>query len=298
MGYDEWKASRKERVDTFLCLFEEAMQKNRVGLKFLSGIIEENPDRVRIGHENLIIIGDLASYCLPLKELVGIFTNPYTIHGYGMPRVEIHPKWKWIRNHKNACIQSQSDQEKPATDSLASLVLALLDDKTLFLQEDQNPFRKSLIELYGFVPSPISESISEYCRGLGATFDLGAAEIEIPGTHGFVWYVGTCDPEVRSFTISSSYRGGPRRIHAEDTWDHNLFSSSDPEDLIEHLSLAPGSMIQTENWSRFLQSKRFAVSVASHFSPLSKLIGDPEFLVHLQDNYSDWEDDDSTEVEG
>ena len=107
MGYDEWKASRKERVDTFLWLFEEAMRKNRVGLEFLSGIIEENPDRVRVGHENLIIIGDLASYCLPLTELVGIFTNPYTIRGYGMPSVEIHPKWKWIHNHKSASYRAR-----------------------------------------------------------------------------------------------------------------------------------------------------------------------------------------------
>ena len=298
MVYAEWKESRKERVDTFLSLFEEAMSKNRIGLEFLSGIIEENPDRVRVGHENLIIIGELASYCIPVEELVGNFTNPYTFRGSGMPTVEVHPKGKWIREHRNACIQSQSDQEKPATDSLASLVLALLDDHKLFLQEGQRPFRQSLIELYGYIESPISWSLFQYCEGLGGYFDPSKGEIEVPGTHGFIWYVNTCDPEVRDFTISSSYRGGPRRIHAEDSRDHHLFSGIDPNELITHLSRAPGCMAQIDNWDRLLGSKKFAVSVASHFSPLRKMIGDPESVAFLQKQYSDWKEDDSTEVEG
>ena len=39
MTYAEWKALRSQRSQDFLSLFDEALEKNRVGLGFLKGIM-------------------------------------------------------------------------------------------------------------------------------------------------------------------------------------------------------------------------------------------------------------------
>lgn len=282
LTYAEWKALRSQRSQDFLSLFDEALEKNRVGLGFLRGIMEENPDRVRIGHENLLVIGDLASYCVPVSELIGTFTNPYTIVGSGMPQVEIHPKWKWVGNNEYACIQSGADREKPATDSLASLVLALLDDKSLF--HDENNLRTALIRTYGFEISPISEVLSEFIESKGGSLAPNLSQITVEGTHGFVWYLEGGDPEARSFQLSSSYKGGPRRIHSEDVWDdlHN----KNIEDWIELLSSSPASMLDFDDYHTLLMSKSTTMSIAKHFAPLRRALSYTGFLESINDRYN------------
>ncbi len=276
MRQEEWKEGRAERMDTFVRMIESSLEKNRVGLEFLSGIMRENPERVRIGRENILIMGNLASYCIPLEELVDIFNNPFTTSGHGMPSVEVHPKWKWLRNHTNACIQSHPDREKPAMDSLAALILSLLDDRNLYMQETQEPFRGALLALYGIVESPISDTILEYVKRMPqeVIYDRFEGALHIKGTHGFVWHLESCDPEVKSYTISSSFRGGPRRIHTEDTWDE-FASCKDIDWMIRELAKAPNSMLNNETRLP-VRTGNFALSVAKHFAPLRRALSELE----------------------
>ena len=267
-SFEERKEGRKERIGTFLSLFERAIEKNRVGLGFLSGVIKDNPDRVRIGHENLIILGNLASYCISLEGLIGIFTNPYTIRGSGMPRVEVHPKGRWVRNEQKACIQSNSDLDKPATDSLATLILGLLDDRNLFLEDNQDPLRAALMRTYGLLQSPIADAVNERVKGkYGAAFNADLGEFEIPGTDGFTWHIECGDPETKSYRITSRYRDGPRRTHAEDTWDH-FSSCKDLDWLMGELCTAPRSFLNGK--SAMGGSEKFLGSVSEFFAPLRR----------------------------
>ena len=93
----EWTNGRQNRKEEFLGNIEGVLRANLVGLEFLSGVMNEFPNRIRIGRENIIILGELANYCIPIQKLINTFTNPFEYSsGYGLPQVEVHPRHKWI----------------------------------------------------------------------------------------------------------------------------------------------------------------------------------------------------------
>ena len=152
----EWADGRKGRLENFIREYRDSLEKNEVGLRFLSEIISENEDRIRIGHNNIIILGKLASYAIPIQIILQMITNPFAENSsFGLPRVEVHPRGSWIQNHTNACIQSRSGPDIPASDVIASIVMGLLSDETLYHDESQESFRTSLLTLYGLTNSPL-----------------------------------------------------------------------------------------------------------------------------------------------
>lgn len=282
----EWRDGRGERLAGMVAQFEEVLNKNRTGLTFLTEIMSDNQDRVRMGHENIIVLGELASYALPVKGLIEPINNPFTPHSHlGMPGVEVHPRGKWVRDNMRACIQSNAGPEIPATDVIASVILGLLADRLLFLDPSQDSFRSSLIEVYGLVQSPISKDMATYVESLGATLDPEGGEIRVKGTHGFTWHLGFEDPEVRSFSIYSSFRGGPKRLHMEDTWKF-IGPCKNIRHLVAELSMFPRGLLM-ENWeeteermaeehelysSELLSEHRFIESVSENFLPLADTV--------------------------
>ena len=161
-------------------------------------------------------------------------------------------------------------------------MLALLDDKSLF--HDENNLRTALIRTYGFEISPISEVLSEFIESKGGSLAPNLSQITVEGTHGFVWYLEGGDPEARSFRLSSSYKGGPRRIHSEDVWDdlHN----KNIEDWIELLSSSPASMFDFDDYHTLLMSKSTTMSIAKHFAPLRRALSNTGFLESINDRYN------------
>jgi hypothetical protein len=280
----EWADGRKGRLENFIREYRDSLEKNEVGLRFLSEIISENEDRIRIGHNNIIILGKLASYAIPIQIILQMITNPFAENSsFGLPRVEVHPRGSWIQNHTNACIQSRSGPDIPASDVIASIVMGLLSDETLYHDESQESFRTSLLTLYGLTNSPISTILAERVSSRGALLDQDEGEVRIKGTHGFTWHLGFDDPEVKSFSVSSSIRGGPRRLHMEDTYNW-ISDCKNIDRLIVELSLYPRGLMrehQEETQERlhrgdypwlsdteFAHNPAFIHSVARHFAPL------------------------------
>jgi hypothetical protein len=288
-GLTEWKDGRRDRLEGFLYGFRDSLEKNEIGLRFLADIISENEDRARIGHNNIIVLGKLASYAIPIRQILDQMTNPFCQQGtFGMPRVEVHPRGSWVQNNTNACIQSQAGPDVPASDVIASLILGLLSDEELYKDPSQDSFRQSLMHLYGLTKSPISEIIGNQMESRGAILDHSEGEIRIKGTHGFTWHLGFSDPEVKSFSISSSIRDGPKRLHMEDTYNF-LSDCKNPHKLVPELSLYPrGLMTEHQEETREIleaeeffhahadtelaQILPFLSSVSRHFSPLEATI--------------------------
>ena len=265
---------------------------NLVGLEFLKGIIEDYPDRVYHGvnerpESNLIIRGDLANYCIPLEPILLAFTNPFTVGmGQPMPPVEVHPLGKWVRRHVPACIQPRGDHSDiPGTDSLAILVAALISDRDLFVDPNQRPFRKALINTYGMIQSPISELYSAFIgKEYGAIIDYAAGEISVKGTHGFTWHLGGIkNPEVSSFSLSSSIRGGPQRRHTEDTF-HCMGNCKDLSYLLPTLAKAPRIFLEEDD-DDLAESGEILSSIAEHWAPLRRAIESGD--IDLPEGYGD-----------
>lgn len=283
---------RHERTQTFLDDIAEAQRANTVGIGFLKGIMEDHPDRVYHGvnerpHSYIIVRGELANYCIPLEPLLQALTNPFLLGPSGLPPVETHPLGKWVKNNAEACIQPNDHSDIPGTDSIGILVLSLLSDCELFADPGQRSFRTALMRTYGMIQSPISNLLHTYLNELyGATLDCAHGEISIKGTHGFTWHLGGLnDPEVQSFSLSSSVRGGPRREHTADTY-YCMGQCDELDYLLPALSKAPRMFLGVERDYDMSESKQILTSVAEYFAPLRRAIESGE-----RDLTGDWSDD-------
>ena len=274
----EENSGRQQRLQTLLGDIKETQRLNLVGLEFLKGIIEDNSDRVYHGladrpKSNLIVRGELANYCIPLERVIQSFANPFVeeVFSNGLPPVEVHPLGKWVRHHASACIQPNGHSELPGTDSLAILIVGLLSDRDLFINPKQSSFRNALLSTYGAIKSPVSEIYSDYLHDqFGATIDYDTGEFSIKGTHGFTWHLGGLhDPDVRSYSLSSSVRGA-RRIHTEDTW-HCISDCRSLKYLLPTLAKAPRIFLEGED-DDLGHAKEILESVAEHWAPLRSAI--------------------------
>ena len=269
------KNGRHQRTQNLLDVIAETQRLNLVGIEFLRGIIEDHSDRVYHGvlerpKSNLIVRGELANYCIPLERIIQAFTNPFS--GHGLPAIEVHPLGKWVRNHYPACIQPNGHSDIPGTDSVGILVAALISDRDLFSEPTQAPFRDALMRTYGMIHSPVSDLYADFLnKQYGATIDYAVGEISIKGTNGFTWHLGGInDPEVKSYSLSSSVRGGPQRRHTEDTF-HCMGDCRSLRYLLPALSKAPRLFLEQEDYD-LAGSSEIMSSVAKHWAPLRRAI--------------------------
>ena len=84
--------------------------------------------------------------------------------------------------------------------------------------------------------------------------------------------MGYRDPQVHGFTISSSVRGGPRRIHSHDTSPHSQ-KWSNMDKMVGLLREAPKSLLDSSgDWNRFGDDflEPIKQSVAEVWAPLRR----------------------------
>tara|TARA_B100000586_G_scaffold88774_1_gene63105 strand:+ start:17 stop:994 length:978 start_codon:yes stop_codon:yes gene_type:complete len=292
-------SERQQGVQEFLDAVAETQRVNLVGLGFLQGIIDDHPDKVYIEipegsvRLSIIILGDLASYHIPTELLIMALSNPFTSSCGGLPPVVVQPHGGYAdadRDFCAACIQPGDHTGIPGTDSIGILIAGLISDCDLFVNPTQAPFRRALLRAHGMIDSPVSDIFATYLDDQhGATIEFDEAEISIKGTHGFTWHLGGIeDPDVESFSLSSSIRGGPHRVHTADTY-HCMVECDDLEYLLPVLSKAPRAFLQQESDDDPLEdlsrSKQILTSVAKVWAPLSRAIESGE--VELEDDWSD-----------
>ena len=266
-----WRDGRLARIEGLIHLFHDSIGKNLKALDLLKQIIVDNQETIRIGRKNIIVIGDLASYAIPIKPIIENFTNIFsTKSSSGFDRIEIHPRDRWVHNHVNACIQVSADLEMPSIDTFAGLILGLKNDKTTFHQESLKPLRDGLISTYGYCNSPITESLSLYLKQCyGAIHDTENHEIRVKGTHGWTWHIEYGDPETIGFRISSTIRNGKKRLHFEDS-KHGLSWTNSIEEVLDICVSWPKSLLDKSKNHYLSNSKLFRDSIIHHWAPFAK----------------------------
>ena len=267
-----WKGTRKQRADAVIQCFEDSIESNKAAIGLLKSVIEENPDTVRIGRNYLIILGELASYCILLSDLLIPFHNVYSSRSHsGFRQIEVHPKDHWVRKHKTACIQVDSEHTIPSLDTLTGLILGLVNDKITFSQDNMEPLRTALMETYGLVKSPISDVLFEYICSKFPITNYTENSVTVKGTNGWKWHLDFGDPEVGGIELSSSINGGTKRLIVEDTLVDG-FWWGDFESTINRLQNWPREIANGMECSVIYRSKGFAelCKTSPVFSNLAK----------------------------
>ena len=270
---EEWMSQASDRTDEFITGLQETSNLHVVAINCLEGVFERNPNRLRIGHRNIIIIGDLALYAIPIKPLMAAFLNPWANRS-DLPRVEVHPLSGWVRKHASACIQPPGASEEPGPDTIAAICEALLADSSLFLMEPMTTFRDALFRTYGHGISPITGVLTEFLKERGADLDLESSEIVVPGSYSWKWHLQFGDPDVSGFTLHSSIRDGPRRMHILNTDELSEFSLG-PMDcigsVVGQLRGAPRSLLDPKDqYGEICNSHKFRTAVARDWEPLRR----------------------------
>ena len=276
---EEWMSQASDRTDAFITGLQETSNLHVMAINCLEGVFERNPNRLRIGHRNIIIIGDLALYAIPIKPLMAAFLNPWANRS-DLPRVEVHPLSGWVRKHASACIQPPGASEEPGPDTIAAICEALLADSSLFLMEPMTTFRDALFRTYGHSISPITGVFTEFLKERGADLDLESSEIVVPGSYSWKWHLQFGDPDVSGFTLHSSIRDGPRRMHILNTDELSEFSLG-PMDcigsVVGQLRGAPRSLLDPKDqYGEICNSHKFRTAVARVWEPLRRRLPEPE----------------------
>ena len=276
---EEWMSQASDRTDAFITGLQETSNLHVMAINCLEGVFERNPNRLRIGHRNIIIIGDLALYAIPIKPLMAAFLNPWANRS-DLPRVEVHPLSGWVRKHASACIQPPGASEEPGPDTIAAICEALLADSSLFLMEPMTTFRDALFRTYGHSISPITGVFTEFLKERGADLDLESSEIVVPGSYSWKWHLQFGDPDVSGFTLHSSIRDGPRRMHILNTDELSEFSLG-PMDcigsVVGQLRGAPRSLLDPKDqYGEICNSHQFRTAVARVWEPLRRRLPEPE----------------------
>ena len=278
-----WSDGRSSRTQGFLHLFRESIDKNLKAIDLMESVINDSDGKIRIGRENILVFGDLASYAIPIQPVLDNFNNSFSANAIsGLRPVEVHPRDKWIRNHKTACVQVESDLEIPSIDTLVSLLMGLKNDSVIFAQSNMSPLRNALIGLYGYGPSPISEQLCNYFKDEhGAILDDSNREFTIKGTDGWTWHFEYGDPEIHGFRISSIFRGN-KRLHIEDSSSDVLYCIN-IEDVLNRCKTWPRALLDF-NKNQFIgKCTFFRESIAKVWAP---------FRDELEANTDfDWEDE-------
>ena len=276
---EEWMSQASDRTDAFITGLQETSNLHVMAINCLEGVFERNPNRLRIGHRNIIIIGDLALYAIPIKPLMAAFLNPWANRS-DLPRVEVHPLSGWVRKHASACIQPPGASEEPGPDTIAAICEALLADSSLFLMEPMTTFRDALFRTYGHSISPITGVFTEFLKERGADFDLESSEIVVPGSYSWKWHLQFGDPDVSGFTLHSSIKDGPRRMHILNTDEPSEFSLG-PMDcigsVVGQLRGAPRSLLDPKDqYGEICNSHQFRTAVARVWEPLRRRLPEPD----------------------
>ena len=270
---EEWMSQASDRTDEFITGLQETSNLHVVAINCLEGVFERNPNRLRIGHRNIIIIGALALSAIPIKPLMAAFLNPWANRS-DLPRVEVHPLSGWVRKHASACIQPPGASEEPGPDTIAAICEALLADSSLFLMASMTTFRSALFRTYGHGISPITGVLTEFLKKRGADLDLASSEIVVPGSYSWKWHLQFGDPDVSGFTLHSSIRDGPRRMHILNTDELSEFSLG-PMDcigsVVGQLRGAPRSLLDPKDqYGEICNSHQFRTAVARDWEPLRR----------------------------
>ena len=262
---------QNDRLNKLNQSLNEVITANSRAVELLIDIISSNPKRMLMGKENIVIRGDLATYCVPIEPILNRLKSPFSNSETGFDTVEVHPKDHFVRQEARACIQVDAEEHIPSGDVIASYLLGLSNDMATWTKPNMRPLRDALLQTYGLTTSPISKPLIEYVlQQHNAIMDVESGYLVMPGTNGFTWRIGFANPLVYGYTLEMKK---PRQLNwqliSEDT--RTLPSSYRFDNILDTVELIaefPHSLIENK-WNAFPLVRRI---VAQQYKPLAKQI--------------------------
>ena len=262
---------QSKRLNELKQSLDEIISANGKAIELLMQIISTNPKRMLMGKENIVILGDLATYCVPIEPILNRMKSPFSNSDSGFDTVEVHPKDHFVSNESRACIQVDASDEIPSGDIIASYLLGLSNDLATWTKPNMSPLRDALLQTYGLTLSPLTEPLVKYLQDThGATMDIKKGHLNLAGTNGFIWRIGFGNPLVYGFTLEMKKpRQKNWQLISEDT--RRLPSNYRFGNLLDAAALVsefPKSLLEDE-WSSFPLVRRI---VGQYYKPLATQI--------------------------
>tara|TARA_B100001142_G_scaffold223902_1_gene222033 strand:- start:2150 stop:3049 length:900 start_codon:yes stop_codon:yes gene_type:complete len=267
---------QEEKKSVFKNLVNDSFTAMQTSFDYLLKTIERNPDRIIFGVDKIIILGNLATYSIPLEGLIQRMRNPYA-GGTGLNATTATFKGKLDGKEASVCIQPdhQNVANLPGCDVLDSYFLMLLNDNKFIQQERHGPLRHALLNLYGLSASPASAAFKEFLDStMDATYIPEENIVEIKGTNGWKWRMSDGNPLVKGFTIwFKKPRQRAWKKVVQDTVEFEYaYHYDDVFSVLELLSDSPRVLVEDETYA---SDGYFRKMVGPHYSPLEKrLIAD------------------------
>ena len=260
-----------KRLNELKQSLDQIVLANGKAIELLIQIISTNPKRMLMGKENIVIRGDLATYCVPVEPILNRMKSPFSNGDTGFDTVEVHPKDHFVSNESRACIQVDAADEIPSGDVIASYLLGLSNDLATWTKPNMSPLRDALLQTYGLTLSPLTEPLVQYLQDThGATMDIKKGYLDLTGTNGFIWRIGFGNPLVYGFSLEMKKpRQKNWQLISEDT--RHLPSSYRFSNLLDAAALVadfPTSLLEDE-WSSFSLVRRI---VGQYYKPLAAQI--------------------------
>lgn len=264
---------QRGKLDQFQNQIESSFTAMQTSFDYLMKTINKNPERIIFDVENIIVLGNLATYTIPVKSVLSKLKNPF-VGGGGLQATRTTRKGELKGKEANVCIQPdyKNVSELPGCDVLDSYFLMLLNDDKFILQKDHSPLRRAMLILYGLSVSPASEVMKTWIESTtGGTYTPEESAIEIKGTHGWKWKVSDANPLVNGFTIwfkKKHQRKWTKVVTDSTNFEYN-YHYDDVLSILELLSDSPRVLIQDEPYA---SDEYFMQQVAKHHAPVAQRI--------------------------
>lgn len=264
---------QRGKLDQFQNQIESSFTAMQTSFDYLMKTINKNPERIIFDVENIIVLGNLATYTIPVKSILSKLKNPF-VGGGGLQATRTTRKGELKGKETNVCIQPdyKNVSELPGCDVLDSYFLMLLNDDKFILQKDHSPLRRAMLILYGLSVSPASEVMKTWIESTtGGTYTPEESAIEIKGTHGWKWKVSDANPLVNGFTIwfkKKHQRKWTKVVTDSTNFEYN-YHYDDVLSILELLSDSPRVLIQDEPYA---SDEYFMQQVAKHHAPVAQRI--------------------------
>ena len=262
---------QRSKLDQFQNQIESSFTAMQTSFDYLMKTINKNPERIIFDVENIIVLGNLATYTIPVKSVLSKLKNPF-VGGGGLQATRTTRKGELKGKETNVCIQPdyKNVSELPGCDVLDSYFLMLLNDDKFILQKDHSPLRRAMLMLYGLSVSPASDVMKTWIESTtGGEYKPEESAIEIKGTHRWKWRVSDANPLVNGFTIwfkKKHQRKWTKVVTDSTSFEYN-YHYDDVLSILELLSDSPRVLIQDEPYA---SDEYFMRQVAKHHAPVAK----------------------------
>ena len=260
-----------KKLEQFQGQINDSFEAMHTSFDYLMKTINRNSDRILFDVENIVVLGNLATYTIPLESILSRLKNPFA-GGSGLQTTKTTRKGEKKGKETSICIQPdyKNVADLPGCDILDSYFLMLLNDDKFIQHPAHGPLRRAMLLLYGLNESPASKAMKTWIESTtAAEFKPEEAAVEIKGTDGWKWRVTDINPLVGGFTIYFKKRNqGKWTKVVQDSSDFEYcYHYDDVLSLVELLSDSPRVLVQDEMYA---SDEYFMRQVAKHHAPVAK----------------------------